>query len=179
MGESLWVGMQIDERRDIEVQAYRSTLVLKYRNKRQINCSFLHQACLLKFVPLLSMSLLFKTHIRFFFSYYYIVLHLLIHFVDLDILVLFFYIWILKLTPVLTKLVLVPHDNQVFDITSLLIFTPHELDYLLCGRRELWEVIFSYLCIYALRDVIGTSFVECDGYTLIFNFCRLIHLLII
>lgn len=120
-----------------------------------------------------------KLILGFFFSYYYIVLHLLIHFVDLDILVLFFYIWILKLTPVLTKLVLVPHDNQVFDITSLLIFTPHELDYLLCGRRELWEVIFSYLCIYALRDVIGTSFVECDGYTLIFNFCRLIHLLII
>lgn len=29
--------------------------------------------------------------------------------------------------------------NQVFDITSLQIFTPHELDYLLCGRRELWE----------------------------------------
>ncbi|XP_041015324.1 E3 ubiquitin-protein ligase UPL3-like [Juglans microcarpa x Juglans regia] len=29
--------------------------------------------------------------------------------------------------------------NQVFDISSLLIFTPHELDYLLCGRRELWE----------------------------------------
>jgi len=30
--------------------------------------------------------------------------------------------------------------NQVFDITSLQIFTPSELDYLLCGRRELWEV---------------------------------------
>ncbi|XP_010531539.1 PREDICTED: E3 ubiquitin-protein ligase UPL3 [Tarenaya hassleriana] len=30
--------------------------------------------------------------------------------------------------------------NQVFDITSLRIFTPFELDYLLCGRRELWEV---------------------------------------
>ncbi|GAV62900.1 HECT domain-containing protein [Cephalotus follicularis] len=29
--------------------------------------------------------------------------------------------------------------NQVFDITSLQIFTPLELDYLLCGRRELWE----------------------------------------
>ncbi|KAK1274292.1 E3 ubiquitin-protein ligase UPL3 [Acorus gramineus] len=29
--------------------------------------------------------------------------------------------------------------NQVFDITSLQIFSPHELDYLLCGRRELWE----------------------------------------
>ncbi|ERN00443.1 hypothetical protein AMTR_s00100p00119160 [Amborella trichopoda] len=29
--------------------------------------------------------------------------------------------------------------NQVFDITSLQIFTPTELDYLLCGRRELWE----------------------------------------
>ncbi|GLU02737.1 hypothetical protein SLE2022_199760 [Rubroshorea leprosula] len=29
--------------------------------------------------------------------------------------------------------------NQVFDITSLQIFTPQELDYLLCGRRELWE----------------------------------------
>ncbi|KAH7518419.1 hypothetical protein FEM48_Zijuj09G0169600 [Ziziphus jujuba var. spinosa] len=29
--------------------------------------------------------------------------------------------------------------NQVFDITSLQIFTPHELDYLLCGRREMWE----------------------------------------
>ncbi|RVW38630.1 E3 ubiquitin-protein ligase UPL3 [Vitis vinifera] len=29
--------------------------------------------------------------------------------------------------------------NQVFDITSLQIFSPDELDYLLCGRRELWE----------------------------------------
>ncbi|KAI8554080.1 hypothetical protein RHMOL_Rhmol05G0069800 [Rhododendron molle] len=29
--------------------------------------------------------------------------------------------------------------NQVFDITTLQIFSPHELDYLLCGRRELWE----------------------------------------
>ncbi|KAG9442713.1 hypothetical protein H6P81_018567 [Aristolochia fimbriata] len=29
--------------------------------------------------------------------------------------------------------------NQVFDITSLQIFSPNELDYLLCGRRELWE----------------------------------------
>ncbi|KAM1987118.1 hypothetical protein ACFX15_034426 [Malus domestica] len=29
--------------------------------------------------------------------------------------------------------------NQVFDLSSLQIFTPHELDYLLCGRRELWE----------------------------------------
>ncbi|KAL5995652.1 E3 ubiquitin-protein ligase upl3 [Asimina triloba] len=29
--------------------------------------------------------------------------------------------------------------NQVFDVTSLQIFSPNELDYLLCGRRELWE----------------------------------------
>nr|KYP68322.1 E3 ubiquitin-protein ligase UPL3 [Cajanus cajan] len=29
--------------------------------------------------------------------------------------------------------------NQVFDISSLQIFTPQELDYLLCGRRELWK----------------------------------------
>ncbi|KAJ7967163.1 E3 ubiquitin-protein ligase UPL3-like [Quillaja saponaria] len=29
--------------------------------------------------------------------------------------------------------------NQVFDISSLQIFTPKQLDYLLCGRRELWE----------------------------------------
>ncbi|KAJ8766979.1 hypothetical protein K2173_012454 [Erythroxylum novogranatense] len=29
--------------------------------------------------------------------------------------------------------------NQVFDISSLQIFTPLELDYLLCGQRELWE----------------------------------------
>jgi hypothetical protein len=55
--------------------------------KDRIPCSFLHQACLLKFVPYLFMSLLFKTHIRFF-----IIMHffLLIPFVDLDILVLFF-----------------------------------------------------------------------------------------
>ncbi|KAK1305345.1 E3 ubiquitin-protein ligase UPL3 [Acorus calamus] len=31
-------------------------------------------------------------------------------------------------------------SSLVFDITSLQIFSPHELDYLLCGRRELWEV---------------------------------------
>ncbi|KAL2329061.1 hypothetical protein Fmac_022488 [Flemingia macrophylla] len=29
--------------------------------------------------------------------------------------------------------------NQVFDISSLQVFTPQELDYLLCGRRELWK----------------------------------------
>lgn len=29
--------------------------------------------------------------------------------------------------------------NQVFDISSLQIFSPLELDHLLCGRRELWE----------------------------------------
>ncbi|KAG2397980.1 E3 ubiquitin-protein [Vigna angularis] len=29
--------------------------------------------------------------------------------------------------------------NQVFEISSLQIFTPQELDYLLCGRRELWK----------------------------------------
>ncbi|KAK4764814.1 hypothetical protein SAY86_025904 [Trapa natans] len=29
--------------------------------------------------------------------------------------------------------------NQVFDISCLQIFTPSELDYLLCGRRELWK----------------------------------------
>ncbi|XP_064977058.1 E3 ubiquitin-protein ligase UPL3-like isoform X1 [Musa acuminata AAA Group] len=29
--------------------------------------------------------------------------------------------------------------NQVFDISSLQIFCPHELDYLICGRRELWK----------------------------------------
>ncbi|XLU23511.1 hypothetical protein S245_059577, partial [Arachis hypogaea] len=26
-----------------------------------------------------------------------------------------------------------------FDISSLQIFTPQELDYLLCGRREMWK----------------------------------------
>ncbi|OIW08755.1 hypothetical protein TanjilG_03431 [Lupinus angustifolius] len=29
--------------------------------------------------------------------------------------------------------------NQVFDISTLQIFTPLELDYLLCGRREMWK----------------------------------------
>lgn len=29
--------------------------------------------------------------------------------------------------------------NQVFDISALQIFSPNELDYLLCGRREMWE----------------------------------------
>uniref|UniRef100_A0A7N0UYK1 HECT-type E3 ubiquitin transferase n=1 Tax=Kalanchoe fedtschenkoi TaxID=63787 RepID=A0A7N0UYK1_KALFE len=29
--------------------------------------------------------------------------------------------------------------NQVFDIASLQIFSPDELDYLLCGRREMWK----------------------------------------
>ncbi|KAK4761209.1 hypothetical protein SAY87_006102 [Trapa incisa] len=29
--------------------------------------------------------------------------------------------------------------NQVFDISCLQLFTPSELDYLLCGRRELWK----------------------------------------
>ncbi|KAG8057828.1 hypothetical protein GUJ93_ZPchr0002g24179 [Zizania palustris] len=29
--------------------------------------------------------------------------------------------------------------NQVFDISSLKIFSPQELDYLICGRREIWE----------------------------------------
>lgn len=29
--------------------------------------------------------------------------------------------------------------NQVFDLSTLQIFTPNELDYLLCGRREMWK----------------------------------------
>ncbi|XP_052627605.1 E3 ubiquitin-protein ligase UPL3-like [Lactuca sativa] len=29
--------------------------------------------------------------------------------------------------------------NQVFEASSLQIFSPSELDYLLCGRREMWE----------------------------------------
>ncbi|KAG8368087.1 hypothetical protein BUALT_Bualt15G0008800 [Buddleja alternifolia] len=29
--------------------------------------------------------------------------------------------------------------NQVFDISTLKVFSPNELDYLLCGRRELWK----------------------------------------
>ncbi|CAK9144918.1 unnamed protein product [Ilex paraguariensis] len=29
--------------------------------------------------------------------------------------------------------------NQVFDVSSLQIFSPNELDYLLCGRREFWK----------------------------------------
>ncbi|CAL0334195.1 unnamed protein product [Lupinus luteus] len=29
--------------------------------------------------------------------------------------------------------------NQVFDISTLQVFTPQELDYLLCGRREMWK----------------------------------------
>ncbi|XP_078167041.1 E3 ubiquitin-protein ligase UPL3-like [Carex rostrata] len=29
--------------------------------------------------------------------------------------------------------------NQVFDVTSLQIFSPNELDHLICGHRELWE----------------------------------------
>lgn len=33
-------GMQADERRYIEVQAYRSELMLKYRNKRQNSLLF-------------------------------------------------------------------------------------------------------------------------------------------
>lgn len=42
-----------------------------------------------------------------------------------------------------SKFVLVLCNIQVFDISSLQIFTPQELDYLLCGRRELWEVIYA------------------------------------
>uniref|UniRef100_A0A453MNU6 HECT-type E3 ubiquitin transferase n=1 Tax=Aegilops tauschii subsp. strangulata TaxID=200361 RepID=A0A453MNU6_AEGTS len=29
--------------------------------------------------------------------------------------------------------------SQVFDISSLQIFSPQELDYLICGRQEIWE----------------------------------------
>ncbi|CAN6227486.1 unnamed protein product [Urochloa humidicola] len=29
--------------------------------------------------------------------------------------------------------------NQVFEVSSLQIFSPQELDYMICGRRELWE----------------------------------------
>lgn len=43
-------------------------------------------------------------------------------------------------------------NKQVFDITSLQIFTPHELDHLLCGRRELWEVLFH------LNYIISTNY---------------------
>lgn len=49
---------------------------------------------------------------------------------------------------------------QVFDISTLQIFTPHELDYLLCGRRELWQV--SYLVIFEFSKllVLFASFIE-------------------
>nr|XP_029154103.1 E3 ubiquitin-protein ligase UPL3 isoform X2 [Arachis hypogaea] len=30
--------------------------------------------------------------------------------------------------------------SMVFDISSLQIFTPQELDYLLCGCREMWKL---------------------------------------
>ncbi|GKA88351.1 E3 ubiquitin protein ligase UPL3 [Tanacetum coccineum] len=33
-------------------------------------------------------------------------------------------------------------DEDVFDISALQIFSPDELDYLLCGHTELWEVKF-------------------------------------
>jgi len=41
---------------------------------------------------------------------------------------------------------------QVFEISSLQIFTPQELDYLLCGRRELWKVFFTQMYFYLLQQ---------------------------
>jgi hypothetical protein len=79
------------------------------------------------------------------------------------------------------QIVLMLHHTQVFDISSLQIFTPHELDYLLCGRRELWEVI-SLTCAILHYNLTGTFILECHGphgYTLISILCRLRHLLII
>lgn len=52
---------------------------------------------------------------------------------------------------------------QVFDISALQIFSPMELDYLLCGRRELWEVILLFPF-----DFIITS---CNLETYIFYIC--------
>lgn len=78
------------------------------------------------------------------------------------------------------KIVLMQHLNQVFDISSLQIFTPHELDYLLCGRRELWEVNFS--CAFLHHKTWLEPFIVDHGphgYTLFSNLCRLRHLLII
>lgn len=36
------------------------------------------------------------------------------------------------------------HNFQVFEISALQIFSPTELDYLLCGRKELWKVMFCF-----------------------------------
>lgn len=33
----------------------------------------------------------------------------------------------------------------MFDISSLQIFSPQELDYLICGRQEIWEVMLCPL----------------------------------
>jgi E3 ubiquitin-protein ligase TRIP12 len=58
---------------------------------------------------------------------------------------------------------------QVFDVTSLQIFSPHELDYLICGRRELWEAIYYlnfgvfYLAIkYLLSDNENANIFQAD-----------------
>ncbi|GER35888.1 E3 ubiquitin-protein ligase UPL3 [Striga asiatica] len=39
-------------------------------------------------------------------------------------------------------------SDNVFDIASLQIFSPNELDYMLCGRRELWKVMVHFEIMY-------------------------------
>lgn len=54
-------------------------------------------------------------------------------------------------------LTLVLAMDQVFDISSLQIFAPYELDHLLCGRRELWEVIgffFSKVFLFFISTIL-------------------------
>lgn len=36
---------------------------------------------------------------------------------------------------------------QVFQLSSLQIFSEDELEYLLCGRRELWAVRLAVCCM--------------------------------
>lgn len=54
--------------------------------------------------------------------------------------------------------------NQVFDITCLQIFTPSELDYLLCGRRELWEVLGFFNPIILLIEDVFWNYWSCHSF---------------
>nr|KAJ0228104.1 hypothetical protein LSAT_V11C100043760 [Lactuca sativa] len=45
--------------------------------------------------------------------------------------------------------------NQVFEASSLQIFSPSELDYLLCGRREMWE--FYLVSDIAVKGLIAVA----------------------
>uniref|UniRef100_A0A804RE86 40S ribosomal protein S7 n=1 Tax=Zea mays TaxID=4577 RepID=A0A804RE86_MAIZE len=67
-------------------------------------------------------------------------------------------------------------SGKVFGMSSLLIFSPQELDYLICGQQEIWEKFKHIMRELQGAILVGSVFQIILGYTgLISLFLRLIN----